>query len=528
MSVKLNVKNRTLFHGDNLNFLRGINSDCIDLIATDPPFKKDRDFHATPDSLAAGASFQDRWSWKDDVEQEWIDQVTDDYPLLMGAIETARYAHSDGMGAFMCFMAVRLIEMRRVLKPSGSIYLHCDPTASHYLKAIMDAIFGHKNFVNDIVWRRATSHNDAGRFGNITDNILLYAKMNSKRYWDGQSITTEKTPKNMEESYPMRDKRGRYRSADLSGPLHNAERGAPSTLPWRKYDVYKLGRCWSVPKTGAYADFISKKFIPGYSDIKGVHDRLDALDKAGLIHHPTSGKWPGLKRYAIADTGNPPQNIILEPIGFTNYNKSEEVTGYATQKPLALYSLFIKASCPKKKGIVLDPFAGCATTLVAAEKLKRQWIGMDIWDDAHEMVIDRLKKEVFLSGPGGDKGGRLITEGEITYTKEPPKRTDDGEEAVPFLKTKLKVAEPKGVKRTRAEMLEFLLSQHGSKCQGCDREFDDARYLELDHNTPRSQGGLNHISNRILLCGPCNKVKSNLYTLEGLRQQNKQRGHMAK
>ena len=142
----VNWSNRTLFHGDNLPFLRAMNSNTVHLIATDPPFNKGRDFHATPDSLASGATFQDRWSWEKDVHHEWVDQITDDQPRLMEAIESARYAHSDGMGAFMCFMAVRLMEMRRVLRQDGSIYLHCDPTASHYLKAVMDAIFGKENF----------------------------------------------------------------------------------------------------------------------------------------------------------------------------------------------------------------------------------------------------------------------------------------------------------------------------------------------------------------------------------------------
>ena len=132
-----------------------------------------------------------------------------------------------------------------------------------------------------------------------------------------------------------------------------------------------------------------------------------------------------------------------------------------------------------------------------------------------------------MAAPDGDKGGRLFTVGQISYSKTPPVRTDDGEEAVPFLKTKLKVDEPKGEKRTRAEMLEYLLYQNGSRCQGCDREFDDPRYLELDHNTPRSDGGLNHISNRILLCGPCNKLKSNRFTLSGLRRENAKLGYMA-
>ena len=176
-----NWRNRTLFYGDNLTFLRAMNSESVDLIATDPPFNKGRDFHATPDSLAAGAKFQDRWSWERDVHQEWADQITDDYPRLMEAIESARYAHSDGMGAYMCFMAIRLLEIHRVLKETGSIYMHCDPTSSHYLKAVMDAIFGWKNFRNEIIWRRtATVKGNFGQnskfFGPATDTVLFYSK----------------------------------------------------------------------------------------------------------------------------------------------------------------------------------------------------------------------------------------------------------------------------------------------------------------------------------------------------------------
>ena len=148
----------------------------MDLIATDPPFNKSRDFHATPDSLAAGASFQDRWSWERDVHQDWVDQITDDHPRLMEAIESARHAHSDGMGAFICFMAVRLCEMRRVLKPTGSIYLHCDPTASHYIKAVMDAIFGRKRFRNEIVWCYNVGGKSKRQWARKHDIILFYSK----------------------------------------------------------------------------------------------------------------------------------------------------------------------------------------------------------------------------------------------------------------------------------------------------------------------------------------------------------------
>ena len=194
-------------------------------------------------------------------------------------------------------------------------------------------------------------------------------------------------------------------------------------------------------------------------------------------------------------------------------SQSKERTGYPTQKPLALYERIIKASS-NEGDMILDPFAGCATTCVAAEQLNRQWVGIDIWDKAHDVVVRRLHDQVGLFG-------------EVQFINEPPARTDDGETASPFLRVKVKVKEPEGPHWTRAEMYEHLLDQYGARCQGCDRVFDDPRYLELDHNTPRSDGGLNHITNRILLCGPCNKLKSNQYTLSGLRRQNKKWGYMA-
>ena len=162
-----------------------------------------------------------------------------------------------------------------------------------------------------------------------------------------------------------------------------------------------------------------------------------------------------------------------------------------------------------------DPFAGCATTLVAAERLGRQWVGIDIWEKAHEVVVERLKREVGLFG-------------DVTFTDQVPERTDDGETASPFLRVKERVKEPEGPRWTRAQMYEHLLTQHGPRCMGCNRTFDDPRYLQLHHNTPLADGGGNHISNRILLCGPCNNLKSNIYTLSGLRRENKKRGYMKK
>ena len=190
---------------------------------------------------------------------------------------------------------------------------------------------------------------------------------------------------------------------------------------------------------------------------------------------------------------------------------------YPTEKPLPLYERMILASS-NDGDIVLDPFAGCATTLVAAESLNRHWVGIDIWEGAQKLVVERMRAQSWLSAE------------DVIFTDRLPERTDDGLPAAPFMRTVKRVqrvAEPPDQFKTREAKLEYLLSVHGCRCAGCDREFDDPRYLDLDHNAPRSTGGLNHTSNRILLCGPCNRLKSDVYTLKGLRKENAKRGYMA-
>ena len=507
---ELNVPNRTLFHGDNLPFLRGLNSESVHLIATDPPFNKGRDFHATPDSLAHGGKFQDRWSWGDEREGEWIEQITDDWPKAVNVIKGARESFGDDMGAFLCFMAVRLIEMHRVLRSNGSIYLHCDPTASHYLKALMDAIFGQENFRNEIVWKRTSAHSDAQRFARVSDRLLFYALPNAT--WNTQYLPLSEGY--VSRDYRHTDKRGRYRVGDLTGPGLSA---GESGKPWNGYDPGTSGRCWSVPKTGGYAKWIEDHLIPGYTQIKSVHARLDSLSVAGLIDWTRDG-YPRLKRYLEASKGEAVSDFIGDILNVNN--RSKEHTGFPTQKPLALYERIISASS-NERDIVLDPFAGCATTPVAAERLGRQWIGADIWEGAHEIVLKRLAQD------SRGRGGKGIWERDINYTQVVPVRTDDQEEAVPFLQVTERYKEPAGPRMTRQEMFEHLIAQNGQRCQGCDRTFDDPRYLQLDHNTPRADGGINHITNRVLLCGPCNMLKSNIYTLSGLRRENAKRGYMA-
>ncbi len=438
-----NFQSRTLYRGDNLPFLRGMNSESVHLIATDPPFKKGRDFHATPNSLAAGAKFQDRWSWADDVEGEWVDQITDDWPNVMQVINGARQSHGDDMGAFLCFMGVRLLEMRRVLRNDGSIYLHCDPTASHYLKQLMDAIFGKRNFRNEIVWCYNVGGKGKLRWATKHDILLFFTKT-QKYTFDGKAagISRDTGTKSL----------GGKIGVDEEGRSYQDKLVKATNKYYRYYlDEAKIPEDW-------------------WTDINSLQS--------------------GVK----------------------------ERTGYPTQKPLALYERIIKASS-NEGDMVLDPFAGCATTCVAAERLGRQWVGVDIWEGAYDVVVRRL-----------NDSRQLLTDIPPSVSLETtlPVRTDDGMEAAPFIQVTEHYAEPRGPRMSRAEMYEFLLAQHGQRCQGCDRVFDDPRYLELDHNTPRSDGGLNHITNRVLLCGPCNRAKSNTYTLSGLRRLNRANGWMAR
>ena len=221
-----NFVNRTLYHGDNLAFLRGMNSGTVNLIATDPPFNKSRDFHATPDSLAAGAQFQDRWSWQDDIHDDWLIQIQRDEPEVWHVITAAKEVYGDDMAAFLCWLGVRLLEMHRILADDGSLYLHTDDTANSYLRLLMDAIFGTANHQNQIVWRRATSHNDPNRYGRILDHILYYTKSDALT-WNGEAIAEGKTAEQLQTAYPSQDERGRYRSADLTGPAPQRPTGPP-------------------------------------------------------------------------------------------------------------------------------------------------------------------------------------------------------------------------------------------------------------------------------------------------------------
>lgn len=171
--TKSNIHNRTIFTGDNLEILRGINSNCIDLIYLDPPFNSNRNYAAPIGSKAAGAAFKDTWTLND-LDQAWHNQVADKNLSLYKLIDASEHIHGRSMKSYLIMMAVRLIELNRVLKPEGSIYLHCDPTANHYIKMLMDTIFGAEKYKAQITWQRTSAHNDSKSFGNVCDLVLFY------------------------------------------------------------------------------------------------------------------------------------------------------------------------------------------------------------------------------------------------------------------------------------------------------------------------------------------------------------------
>ena len=437
--------NRTLYHCDNLEVLKGINSATIDLIATDPPFNKSRDFHATPDSLAKGARFEDRWSWDRDVHPDWVDAIKDDWPAVWSVIDTARVAAGEDMAAFLCWLGVRLMECHRVLKETGSLYLHIDHTAHAYAKCLLDGIFGRDNFRNEIVWSYTGNSEPRNSFPKKHDTLLFYAKGEKSNFNRVAVPYSEATLR-------------RYNHVDESG---------------RRYKMSSLRN--------------------------------------------------GLEKVYMKEDGKAASDVWDDiPIPRTK----AERTGYPTQKPLALYERIIQAGS-NKGDMVLDPFCGCATTPVAAEKLGRHWVGIDIWDKAHATVLKRLSDSQLAVPDVEREDPYLWTEGDVTYRTTPPERTDyDDTPLVPDLRLRTQRPPEPWEKLSREQIARILAvaqahpNAEGVICAGCGRVLE-MEFMELDHITPKSDRGANHILNRILLCRPCNGRKRNHLTLAGLLMENK-------
>ena len=383
-----------IYVGDNLSVLMGMNSRTVDLIYLDPPFNSKRIYRA-PIGTPAGkkeAGFDDIWVWSEDIDIR-LESFLDKYPRLFRFIGSAGEIHGLPMKAYLTFMAQRMIEMHRVLKETGSLYLHCDPTAGHYLKIMLDEVFGKHNFRNEIAWAYKTGGVSKRHFSRKHDVVFFYSK-------------------------------------------------------GREY-VFNLQKEKS---------YLSHKY--GFKNIEILSDDGGTYR---YVHCRDIWDIPALR-------GNQP-----------------EVTGYPTQKPLALLDRIIKASS-NAGDLVLDPFCGCATTCVAAHHLQRNWIGIDVSDVAVDLVRDRLtdataqgllksddvKKEVFT---------------DFLATDKPPMRTD-------IVKTKLK----------KPQIKKILFDEQEGVCNGCKKEFDLPNF-HLDHIIPKSKGGGDYMENFQLLCGNCNSIK---------------------
>ena len=512
LTVEQNFPDNVLYEMDNLDVLRGMNSETVDLIATDPPFNTRRNRAATAgqyvDNWRWGSSdkLPDQWKWNE-VHPKWLEDIEADNPKVKWAIDAARETHDDGLAAFLCFLGVRLMEMHRILKATGSIYVHLDDTAASYVQMIMDAIFGHQQHRNTITWERALGRSDGRRWGRVSDTILFYTK--SEQYaWHDQFIPPEKPKDKID---------------NLMGP--GTSKGE-SGEAWRGCDPTDYGRCWSVPKTGRFAEWVEAHQISGYRSIKSVHDRLEALDDAGLIHWAASGV-PYLIRPAASQLGRRINSV------WTDVNMlgrvSNERTGSPDQKPLKLYERMVLASS-NEGDLVLDPFAGCATTIIAARNHKRRWVGIDRRPDAREHIVLRLmslkRKEAdelrnsLLPVSWFEK---RLAQFDARYATEAPVRTDHGETAASPLPS---VYDDSPSVMRKAHMVNLLIERYGLQCWGCDFVAPDQRYLDLDHIRPKSDGGSNQIYNRALLCRPCNGAKSNRMTLSDLRNANRKAGYL--
>ena len=350
-----------LFFGDNLPILREhVADESVDLIYLDPPFNSNATYNvlfreaAGELSSAQIQAFDDTWHWNRETAlayEEIVANAPQEVVNLIGAMRG--FLGQNDMTAYLTMMASRIVELRRVLKPTGSIYLHCDPTASHYLKLLMDAAFGKTRFRNEITWKRTSAHSDARRYGRVHDVILYYAR-DSHPLWNAQRQPYDEAY--IEDYYRHSDDDGRrWMSDNLSA--------AGLTGGGYEYEWNGVSRVWRVPK-----------------------ETMERLDREGRVFYTASG-MPRRKRYLDEMPGVPLQDVWTDipPVG----SRASERLGYPTQKPEALLERIILSSS-NEGDVVLDPFCGCGTAIAVAERLNRRWVGVDITHIAVSLMKYRL------------------------------------------------------------------------------------------------------------------------------------------
>ena len=455
--------NRTIFTSDNLPVLRGIDSETIDLIYLDPPFNKGRQWVAPIGSDAEGASFDDIWTWDNLAEQQhegfnssvkrqWLDALHIESPIR-SVVQAADDASNEPMGAYLAYMAMRIVEMHRVLKPTGGIYLHCDDTAGHYLKLLMDAIFSPRQFRNAIVWERSRTRG-GGRHAAKTlrsnaDTIFFYSKTRE------HSIEVPRTP-NPDKKFPHEDERGRYYLMRCTAS--RTQHGGNPRYDFLGFPCPQNGWLLTKDKMGELLNENRLHFAKTGTPYRKVYDFDYQGDRVGSV-------WIDI----------PP---VSKPM-------------YPTEKPIALLERIIRASS-SPGDIVLDPFCGCATACVAAEKLGRRWIGIDVSELAADLCVKRIRE---MQNETGQTNFGIPYYPPI-HRWTPPVLSDVPDDDRP-------ITEP------RVTVRERLYREQMGICNGCERVIPEelSDLMDLDHIVPRAKGGQHVWSNVQLLCRTCNVRK---------------------
>ncbi len=551
---ELNVENRTLAIMDNLRFLRRLNNECVDLIAIDPPFAANETFIGRPRPPITDAEFaeevalarahgvehsegrgetrvRDIWSWDNDVHPDWKMRIQDDYPAVHAVIEVVEVCATENEAAYISFMAARLLECHRVLKPTGSIYLHCDGHADSYLKLLLDAVFGPRNYRDKITWRRHTSNQRGSQFtprrwGNTSDTILFYAKSDAVRVRPFRPLTAEES----NERYPLTDENGR-----------------------RYYD--DSSHIWSTPNMGARPNLCYewRGFTnPHPSGWRLSRERLEAEYQKGNFVILPNGRLQR-RKYEDDDRGAAIGSMWYD----INPAMGRERTGYATQKPVELYERIIRASS-QPGDVVMDIFAGCATTAIASERLGRRWIACDMAYRSWTM----LKRRFYLNGIAladmtdstkdalaaatrhrGFQEPQQLTASVTMGPGDLPVRGDYDPEPHHRLAQTRRRGERQSTQTAswsgripKDEAKRMLINRFGPVCWGCGFEprrpngSIDESLLEVDHIRARrpAEGarGSDELYNLALLHRTCNGVKRNKMTLEQLREHNALHGFL--
>lgn len=361
----------TLHYGDNLDVLReAIDDASVDLIYLDPPFNSNADYNVLYRSPAGHRSeaqveaFKDTWNWTlDGAEKAYDEVLRSPYTAAAAMLRAMRQAIGENdMMAYLAMMAVRLIELHRVLKPTGSLYLHCDPTASHYLKVLLDAIFGVECFVSEIIWKRTNSRSTSGRWPRYHDTILQFGRSRGALH---NIIRVPGSVEKVPHTLITGSDGEKYQTYELTAP---GTREGESGQPWRGFDPRRLGRHWG-----------------------NLHAQMDEWNSKGLIHWPRNGGFPRRRAESsfVASERLVTVGDVWADIDRLNQSAQERL-GYPTQKPVALLERIVAASS-NPGDVVLDPFCGCGTAIHAAEKLGRRWIGIDVTHLSIALIERRLR-----------------------------------------------------------------------------------------------------------------------------------------